>query len=199
MTMYKLCEMIAQGQEKVIRWCQDEGLILRARDCPWCGDPCHIDYRSEHHGQPRWSCQRGVHKPFHESLANNTVFDGSHFGMDKLLVFFYLFAHGITEYHHLERETSSYEVEVPEASGPLTEAQRAQANKEKARRIRTSSATIRQWLVYCREICFVFLDKKFHEEGQIGGDKVVVEIDEAKFGKRKHHHGKFISIIIYKL
>ena len=55
--------------------------------------------------------------------------------------------------------------------------------------IKTSSQTIRQWLVYCREVCFVAVDKLFEQEGQLGGDGITVENDETKHGRRKLHSG----------
>jgi len=37
---------------------------------------------------------------------------------------------------------------------------------------------------YCREVCMAFLDRSYTEDGKIGGDGVIVEIDECKIGKK---------------
>ncbi|CAC5376494.1 unnamed protein product [Mytilus coruscus] len=47
--------------------------------------------------------------------------------------------------------------------------------------------TIVDWYNYCREVCIDIL--KIDSE-KIGGDSVIVEIDESKFGKRKYHKGR---------
>ena len=155
-----------------------------------------IEYRSEGEGLPRWICRRSSHrKRFVETIAKGTIFEKSHLGLGKLLIFFYYFAHGITEYEHLERETSSLKLpDIPE-DREMTMEERIAANRDKAVAIRTSSATICDWLSFCREVCFVAVDKLFEHEGQIGGPGITVEIDESKFGKRKLHSGIFDFIL----
>jgi transposase-like protein len=53
-----------------------------------------------------------------------------------------------------------------------------------------SSATITAYFEYFRQLVADSLDL---EDMVIGGDGVVVEIDEAKFGKRKHHRGHSVE------
>ncbi|CAC5405116.1 unnamed protein product [Mytilus coruscus] len=50
--------------------------------------------------------------------------------------------------------------------------------------------TIVDWYNYCREVCIEIL--KIDSE-KIGGDSVIVEIDESKFGKRKYHKGRQVE------
>ena len=50
-----------------------------------------------------------------------------------------------------------------------------------------SKPTVIDWYDYCRDVCAEFMAS--HSE-QIGGPGRVVEIDEAKFGKRKYNHGR---------
>ena len=187
--MLELGAILSGGEEQTIQFCQQHGLLLTERPCKQCMEPCALQYREK--GHPRWICRK--HTPiFSQSITNKTVFSDSHMQLDQLLLFFYMFAHDMTEYRHLQREISARPAEPPadpeNAANPG--AQRAAANHARAKWIQTSTQTIRQWLLYCREICFVFLDKKFQEEGQIGGEGIVVEIDECKIGRMKHHVGK---------
>ena len=94
-----------------------------------------------------------------------TVFEGSHLLMSKRLQCFYWFARDVTNYNTMAAEL-------------LDEG------------CRMSDTTIRQWLFYCREVCFAWLDERMKDEFQIGGEGVVVEIDEVKIGKRKYNKGE---------
>ena len=53
-----------------------------------------------------------------------------------------------------------------------------------------SNQTIADWYNYCREVCVSILEK--YSE-LIGGQGVVVEIDESKFGKRKYYKGRHVE------
>ncbi|CAC5426638.1 unnamed protein product [Mytilus coruscus] len=50
--------------------------------------------------------------------------------------------------------------------------------------------TIVDWYNYCREVCIEILKT---DSEKIGGDSVIVEIDESKFGKRKYHKGRQVE------
>jgi len=53
-----------------------------------------------------------------------------------------------------------------------------------------SSRTVVDWSSFCREVCIFWVDK---ESVILGGPGVVVEIDEAKIGKRKYNRGRWID------
>lgn len=53
-----------------------------------------------------------------------------------------------------------------------------------------SSNTVVDWFSYCRCVC---LDWCFLNSTVIGGQNIVVEIDEAKIGKRKYNKGRLID------
>jgi len=48
--------------------------------------------------------------------------------------------------------------------------------------LRISSSTVVNWSSFCREVCIYWLEKSSQV---LGGPGVVVEVDEAKFGKRR--------------
>jgi transposase-like protein len=53
-----------------------------------------------------------------------------------------------------------------------------------------SDHTISNFFMYCRQICFEILETN---AGMIGGPNMIVEVDEAKFGRRKFHRGKRVD------
>jgi len=52
--------------------------------------------------------------------------------------------------------------------------------------LRLSSKTLTDWASFCREVTY---DAMVVRKVQIGGYGHTVEIDESKFGRRKHHRG----------
>ncbi|XP_032666839.1 uncharacterized protein LOC116842158 [Odontomachus brunneus] len=53
-----------------------------------------------------------------------------------------------------------------------------------------SSHTAVDWINFCRELLAQWIS---NGEKQLGGPNIIVEIDEAKFGRRKYHRGRIIS------
>lgn len=53
-----------------------------------------------------------------------------------------------------------------------------------------SRATIANWFAHLREVCVVALEKREKSEGPMGGEGVVIEIDESLVGKQKSHVGR---------
>ena len=43
------------------------------------------------------------------------------------------------------------------------------------------------------EVCMVWLDEKFEQQGKIRCSGIVIEIDENKIGKRKYNRGRMVE------
>ncbi|XP_071653090.1 uncharacterized protein [Temnothorax longispinosus] len=46
------------------------------------------------------------------------------------------------------------------------------------------------WISFCREVCIYWAEKN---SAKLGGPNIIVEIDEAKIGKRKYNRGRIIE------
>jgi transposase-like protein len=53
-----------------------------------------------------------------------------------------------------------------------------------------SDHTVGDYYMFCRQVCYEKLER---ESTLIGGEGVIVEVDEAKFGKRKFNRGKRVD------
>jgi transposase-like protein len=56
--------------------------------------------------------------------------------------------------------------------------------------LRLSANTAVDWSMFCREVCEVLIAK---QSQRIGGERIRVQIDESKIGKRKYHKGHFVE------
>ncbi|KAK2578847.1 hypothetical protein KPH14_012202 [Odynerus spinipes] len=56
-----------------------------------------------------------------------------------------------------------------------------------------SKETVSDRFSFCSEVCMVAVDNSFEEDGQLGGDGEIVEIDECKIGRRKYHQERLVK------
>ena len=61
----------------------------------------------------------------------------------------------------------------------------------KKRKLESSVETVTDYYNYCREICCYIVENV--KPRKIGGPGLTVEIDEAKFGKRKYNRGRVVD------
>jgi ISXO2-like transposase domain len=116
-----------------------------------------------------YRCRKYGQRPHDEtvSITKNSWFENSHLSLERIMIITFNFARGITDYNFLIRDTSD-------------------ENHS------TSSATINDWLSFCREVTTKW--REDYERGRkIGGEGIVVEIDESKIGKRKYNRGRWIE------
>lgn len=57
--------------------------------------------------------------------------------------------------------------------------------------LQISSNTFVDWSSFCREVCMEWANG---QSQKLGGPGKIVEIDEAKFGRRKYHRGRIIEV-----
>ena len=58
---------------------------------------------------------------------------------------------------------------------------------------RFSRHTVADWYRYCREVCTIYLDRFYEQEGNIGGPGHIIEVDEMKIGRRKYNQGRIVE------
>lgn len=88
------------------------------------------------------------------SQADETWFMGSHLAVEKVLILTYTFA------HKFSYEQAINECNISDSDTTI------------------SRETVSNWYSYCREICVIALDREYANQGKIGGDGHLVEIDE---------------------
>lgn len=168
--LFRLSEIL-RSEESTREFLLEHSLIERSKKCPFCRADMKLDYsRSQIIGEFR--CQKN-----HASRGNNirrsrakgTWFENAKLGVQKTILITYCFAYKF-KYEDAKRECALGEEDTE-----------------------LSDATLTDWYNYCREICCLALDRDYEEEGPIGGDGHLVEIDEMKLGRRKYHRGRIVD------
>ena len=135
------------------------GLLANSFWCVPCGVPCGKVIQE---GIDRyvWRCSRCRRK---KSLHHGSFFSGSHISLEKLVVFFYMWAEDM----------------------PLTFIKRQTALGD--------DGTARNWANMVRELCSQNLLANFRQLGglDINGIPIIVEIDESEYFHRKYHSGAY--------
>jgi hypothetical protein len=114
-------------------------------------------------------CQRKTPAHIKIALVKGTLFENYQMQIEKILSVIYLFTIR-SSYESVRRETFDW-----------------------VNNVEISDNTIADWYSNCREICLCALDDAFEARGKLGGPGFFVEIDEMKFGKRKHHVGRVVE------
>ena len=149
-----------------------QNLLPPSKNCPKCGNPMTLNYsRKAVIGDFR--CQKvrqhSDGKAVRISQADETWFMGSHLAVEKVLILTYTFA------HKFSYEQAINECNISDSDTTI------------------SRETVSNWYSYCREICVIALDREYANQGKIGGDGHLVEIDEMKLGRRKYHRGRVVE------
>jgi len=156
-------------EEKGIQYLQEKLLLPKSVDCPKCGDKLEKLSKKNRPNRPSDYFYFPCHKRscrVEIPLRKNTWFENTKLSFRKALVLTYCFVKKFSYIQAIEETSGSF-------YGDKT----------------TSTETVADIYSYCREVC---VDTLFSGEKvkKIGGINCTVEIDEAKFGKRKYNRGR---------
>ena len=152
--------------EKVIKYCQDHGVISSESDilCPTCSTQCRLDLRRK-----AFRCDKSYSVRKKKRRRCNffvSIFKGTWFGKSQVdietnffLVYIYL-SDTLFTYKYVENELG------------------------------LSKTTINDWCSFVREVVLHWV---LGNKSKIGGVGTTVEIDESKFGKRKYNVGRLVT------
>jgi len=185
--LFQLGKLLS-SESDTVDLCQDLELLPRSVKCPTC--KCNIDklyciLRSTRvKAQYRFQCNKSKCKrkgKNHVPIRKNTWFAGSNISLRKSLILIYCFINKF-----------SYKIAVQESSiSSASDESDIEQKPLKKRRIETSTETISDYYNYCREVCSLNIENCINKK--IGGKDKIVEIDKAKFGKRKYNRGRIVD------
>ncbi|KII72566.1 hypothetical protein RF11_13263 [Thelohanellus kitauei] len=156
-----------------INFCCELGLIRLDRTCSRCRKPCKLvkEKRKEDARFPltfRCYNRKCILYNRYLSIRSGTFFEGAHIWVQEVILMASIFCFGKYDY-----ESLIYQCNIRDDETLL------------------STRSISDWLTFFREVCiFAVCD---HTNGKIGGPGLVVEVDEAKFGKRKSNVGRIVD------
>ena len=156
-----------------VNFCQHYGLLPKTINCDKCGNTLtNLSIRYFATESATYSLNFRCHKKSCNkviSAKKNTWFESSKVSLQRSLILTYMFI-----------SKASYDSAIKETSGPFFNC------------TFTSRETVSDIYSYCREVCIESLYTTGPKK-KIGGPNCIVEIDEAKFGKRKFNKGRFVE------
>ncbi|CAG2256387.1 unnamed protein product [Mytilus edulis] len=117
----------------------------------------------------------------HILLRKNTWFENANVSLRKSLLLIYCFV------HKFPYDLAIGETSISSASDSDNEGQ----SNLKRRKLERSKETVNDYYNYCREICCYVVENIKPQKN--GGPGLIVEIDEAKFGKRKYNRERVVD------
>jgi transposase-like protein len=153
-------------KDATISWMVSMGLFAKKRLCPVCGEEMRLTVvnKEETSDMVRWRCQRKIPKP-HDKRCS--LRHGSWFANANMTL------EEMLEFTYMWC-LGMTQVQIRNEMG-------------------VSSNTSVDWASFCREICEEVMLAEVENGVQIGGQDVIVEIDESKFAKRKYHKGHVVK------
>ncbi len=150
--------------KKCLEWCQSIGLLPQSKQCSKCRrNMTIVTQESDTSETMSFRCSNCRKKV---SLYDGTVFSDARIPIGQILMILYCFAHKF-----------SYEDTIHEARFSTNE---------------LSDHTISRWFQVGREAAINYVEDT-NEEGKMGGEGSVIEIDESMVGKRKFNKGRWVN------
>lgn len=162
-----IAQNIINSRQNCIEFCRVHSLIPHVSNCLGCRAERNLEAYAQYKGIGYcWRCTNRRCGQYRKRISARigTWFEGSHLAIEKIILITYCFV----------RRKSN--VEAIHESALVDE--------------ETSSETICDWFTYCMEACCQIVARN---RNRIGGPGLTVEIDEAKFGKRKFNRGRLVD------
>lgn len=167
MNIYTLTKYIFTSEQRIIEFCKEYKLFPEEVKCKHCKKELSLcKWAPTISVSFSWKCKNSRCPKYRNTVTGkrNTWFSYSKMSIEKVLLITYCFCARFPN-HLALRETSIL-------------------NKM------TSTETIVDWYTYSMELCCQIVAEKSQS---IGGPGYTVEIDEAKFGKRKYNKGRLVD------
>ena len=163
-----LGRFVLNNFRNTFNFCCQLKLIKSKRYCQRCRRELKLSYdRREEHSTPVvFRCTNSACRKQYCSIRDGSFFEESKLSLGQILLIVNLFCGNITSYSQIQYQ------------GQLAET-------------KLSTATVADWLTYCREVCLEAIAREMPK--LIGGPGLTVEIDESKFGKRKYNKGRLVE------
>jgi len=155
-----LGRLVLNKFENTFNFCCEVNVIKCKRNCQRCRRELKLSYdrRQQHTTPVVFRCTNSACPKQYFSLREGSFFEDAKLSLEQILLIVNLFCGNITAYSQIQYQ------------GQLSDT-------------KLSTATIADWLSYCREVCLETVARETPK--LIGGPGLTVEIDESKFGKRK--------------
>ena len=166
--------------DNCISFCRSYNLLPKSVKCPTCGDELtklyEIRRKTTKTVDYRFQCNKKFCKSGRNQvqLKKGSWFEGAKISYRKSILLAYCFLNKLT-YKHAIQETSISSTD----------------DSDEERVLVTSSETVSDYYNYCREVCSRIVENESSKP--IGGEGCTVEVDEAKFGKRKYQRGRIVE------
>lgn len=161
-------ELILASRENTIEWAKQNNLIHSSYECRYHRKAIVFDINRKFFGQFRCpSRNKGKVKGGEVSPAKGTWFDNHSIPPKTMIRLMYSWSLG-SQYTETMKQ--------------------CQVDTAKL-----SNDTVADWYSFCRELVSEHFINDQQTGGQIGGPGRIVQIDEAKFGRRKYHRGRRVK------
>lgn len=159
-----LCSSFEDHLDDFCVWAFEHNVLEKRYDCHICGGSVSINftkYKKMKHGFIYECLTNSNHRI---TLFHSSIFHNSNLSFSNIIFLMYAFIYEF-QYNDIQRETLS--------------------------EVMISSATISKYFKLFRELIFGLVEDIKNENGFIGGEGKIVEVDECLIGHRKYNRGRF--------